>query len=160
MENERRYFEDIGVGEEFLTPTRTVTESDVLTYAGLSGDFEELHVSEEFARGTVFRKRVAHGLLGLVLLDGLKTRTSLVTGVQTIASLGWTWDFPRPLNFGDTIQGRFVISSKRRTAKGDRGILFIQGELRNQTGEIIQKGENRMMVACRTTGVSDVPTAA
>jgi acyl dehydratase len=152
MQSERRYFEDIEVGEEFTTATRTVTESDVLAYAGLSGDFEELHVSEEFAKGTIFGQRVAHGLLGLVLLDGLKTRTSLVTSVKTIASLGWTWDFPKPLKFGDTIEGRFVIANKRRTSKGDRGILYIQAELRNQHGEILQKGENRMMVACRTMG--------
>jgi len=151
METERRYFEDIEVGEEFISPTRTLTESDVMTYAGLSGDFEELHVSEEFARETVFGERIAHGLLGLIILDGMKTRTSLVTGVKTIASLGWTWDFKHPLRVRDTLQARFVIGRKRRTSRGDRGILYIEGELRNQNGEVIQKGENRMMVACRTT---------
>jgi acyl dehydratase len=84
-----------------------------------------------------------------VLLDGLKTRTAIVTGVKTMASLGWTWDFQKPLHFGDTVHARLVVTSKRRTSRGDRGILFIQGELINQVGEVIQKGENRMMVHCR-----------
>jgi len=149
MSNQRRTFEEIEIGEEFLTASRTVTESDILAYAGLSGDFEELHVSETFARQTVFGGRVAHGLLGLVLLDGLKTRTALVTGVQTIASLGWTWDFPKPIRVGDTVRGRFVVARKRRTSRGDRGVLYIQCELQNQAGEVVQQGENRMMVACR-----------
>ncbi len=149
MATERRYFEDIQIGEEYLTPSRTITESDVLAYAGLTGDFEELHVSEAFARTTPFGTRVAHGLLGLAILDGLKTRTAIVTGVHTMASLGWTWDFPRPLHFGDTVHARLVVANKRRTSKGNRGILFLQAELINQAGEVVQKGENRMMVHCR-----------
>jgi acyl dehydratase len=150
MTEERRYFEDIEIGEEFLTPSRTITESDVMSYAGLTGDFEELHVSEEFAQTTPFGTRVAQGLLGLVILDGLKTRTAIVTGVKTMASLGWTWDFPKPLHFGDTVHARLVVTNKRRTSKGNRGIVYIQGELINQAGEVIQKGENRMMVHCRS----------
>jgi len=147
--NENRFFEDIDIGEEFVTPSRTVTEADVVWFAGISGDFEQLHVSEEFAKGTIFGERVAHGLLGLVIFDGLKTRTSLVTGTHTIASLGWTWHFRKPIRFGDTLTGRLVIKDKRRTSRGDRGILFIGCELRNQHGELVQEGENRMMIKCR-----------
>jgi len=151
MREVRRYFEDIEIGEEWTTASRTLTESDIVWYAGLSGDFEEVHVSEEFARETVFGQRIGHGLLGLAILDGLKTRTSLVTGVMTIASLGWTWDFKKPIRPGDTLRGHFRIREMRRTSRGDRGILFIQCELLNQHGDILQQGETRLMVACRTT---------
>ena len=151
MRDVRRYFEDIEIGEEWTTASRTLTESDIVWYAGLSGDFEEVHVSEQFARNTVFGQRIGHGLLGLAILDGLKTRTSLVTGVMTIASLGWTWDFRKPIRPGETLRGHFRIREMRRTSRGDRGILFIQGELLNQDGDILQQGETRMMVACRTT---------
>jgi acyl dehydratase len=149
MDNEKRYFEEIELGEEFVTPTRTVTEADVVWFAGISGDFEQLHVSEEYAKGTIFGERVAHGLLGLVIFDGFKTRTALVTGIHTLASLGWTWDFRKPIRLGDTLSGRLVIKEKRRTSKGDRGILYIACELRNQHGEIVHEGENRLMVKCR-----------
>lgn len=144
-----RYFEDIEIGEEFITPSRSITESDVLGYAGLSGDFEELHVSKDFAKDTIFAERVAHGLLGLVIFDGLKTRTDLVTKVHTTASLGWTWDFKLPLRFGDTVTGKLLITNKRVTSKGDQGILFIKTDLVNQDGEIIQTGENKLMVMCK-----------
>lgn len=155
MRDQRRYFEDLEIGEEWTTPSRTLTESDIAWYAGLSGDYEEVHVSEEFARNTVFGHRIGHGLLGLIILDGLKTRTSLVTGVMTIASLGWTWDFRRPIRPGDTLRGHLRIREMRRTSRGDRGILYIQGELLNQDGEVVQQGENRMMVACRSTAATE-----
>lgn len=148
-ESEKRCFEEIEIGEEFLTQSRTVTEADIVGFAGISGDFEQLHVSAEYAKGTIFGERVAHGLLGLVMFDGFKTRTPLVTGIHTLASLGWTWDFRKPIRLGDTLTGRLVIKKKRRTSKGDRGILYIGCELRNQHGELVHEGENRLMVQCR-----------
>jgi acyl dehydratase len=144
-----RYYEDIAIGEIFITPTRTITEADVLAYGGVSGDFEELHFSNEFAKTTVFGKRIAHGLLGLVILDGLKTRTSLVSDVHTTASLGWNWRFAKPLQIGSTVHGRIVIAKKRLTSSGIQGILSCDVELLDETNEVIQSGEHLLMVSCR-----------
>ena len=70
-----RYFEEIEAGEEHETPGVTITDYQVMQYSGLSMDFYELHTNDEFAKKTQFGKRVAHGLLGLALTDGLKHRT-------------------------------------------------------------------------------------
>lgn len=145
-----RYFEDVEPGEVFITPTRTITEADVLGYGGVSGDFEELHFSSEFAKSTVFGKRVAHGLLGLVILDGLKTRTELVSNVHTTASLGWTWRFTKPLHIGATVHGRIEITKKRLTSNGLQGILYCNAELLDEQHEVIQAGEHQLMVLCRS----------
>lgn len=144
-----RYFEDLEVGEVFITPTRTITEADVLAYGGVSGDFEELHFSHEFAKTTVFGRRVAQGLLGLVILDGLKTRTTLISSVHTTASLGWSWRFSKPLHIGSTVHGRIVIARKRLTSSNLQGILYCDAELLDEHDEVIQAGEHQLMVSCR-----------
>ena len=144
-----RYFEDVESGEVFVTPTRTITEADVLAYGGVSGDFEELHFSSEFAKSTVFGKRVAHGLLGLVIFDGLKTRTGLISNIHTTASLGWNWRFAKPLHIGATVYGKIVISKKRLTSSRVQGILYCDAELLDEKNEVIQAGEHQLMVLCR-----------
>jgi acyl dehydratase len=143
-----RPFEEIEVGEEYVTPGVTVTEAHVLQFAGLSMDFFELHTNEEFARRTIFGRRVAHGLLGLALADGLKNRSEL--RVRAIASLGWTWEFTGPIFIGDTIHVRMKVAGKRASrTKSDRGVVRLELEVINQRGEVVQKGENRLMVERR-----------
>ena len=143
-----RYFDEIEAGEEYLTPGVTVTEAHVLQFAGLSMDFFELHTNEEFARQTIFGRRVAHGLLGLAMADGLKNRSEL--RVRAIASLGWTWEFAGPIFIGDTIHVRMQVADKRASrSKPDRGVVTLRLEVRNQRGEVVQKGENRLMVERR-----------
>jgi 3-hydroxybutyryl-CoA dehydratase len=146
-----RYFDDIQAGEEHTTPGVTVTESHVLQFAGLSMDFFELHTNEEFARQTVFGRRVAHGLLGLALADGLKNRSDFQT--HAIASLGWTWEFAGPIFINDTIHVRLQVKEKRASrSKPDRGVVVLSLEVINQRGEVVQKGENRLMVERRVGG--------
>ncbi len=143
-----RYYEDVEVGEEFISPTRTITETDVVNYAYLSGDWFELHTSEEWARSGPFGQRVAHGLLGLSICDGLKHR--IPDGeFAALASLGWTWDFRAPIFFGDTIHVRMRLRDKRLTKTQGRGIFFLAVELLNQRGEIVQEGEHKLLVETR-----------
>lgn len=145
-----RYFDQIETGEEYLTPGVTVTETHVLQFAGLSMDFFELHTNEEYARQTQFGRRVAHGLLGLALADGLKNRSEL--RVRAIASLGWSWEFTGPIFLGDTIQVRMRVIDKRASrSKPDRGVVTLGLEVVNQRGEVVQKGENRLMVERRAS---------
>lgn len=145
-----RYFDQIETGEEYLTPGVTVTESHVLQFAGLSMDFFELHTNEEYARQTQFGRRVAHGLLGLALADGLKNRSEL--RVRAIASLAWSWEFTGPIFLGDTIHVRMRVTDKRASrSKPDRGVVTLGLEVVNQRGEVVQKGENRLMVERRAS---------
>ena len=144
----KRYFDEIETGEEHVTPGITVTNYHVMQFAGLSMDFFELHTNDEFARQTVFGKRVAHGLLGLALADGLKNRSDFQ--VRAIASLGWNWEFAGPIFLDDTIHVRLQVKEKRPSrSKPDRGVVVLGLEVINQRGEVVQKGENRLMVERR-----------
>jgi len=140
-----RYFDQIEVGEQYTTPGVTVTNHHVMQFAGLSMDFFELHTNEEFARRTRFGRRVAHGLLGLAMADGLKNRSDF--RARAIASLGWNWEFTGPIFLDDTIHVRLEVRDKRASrSKPDRGIVVLALEVVNQRGEVVQRGENRLMV--------------
>jgi len=142
-----RYWDDAQVGDEAASPTVTVTEDMIMTYARLTGDFTPVHVDEEYAKTTPFGTRVAHGLLGLSIADGLKTQADyrFLPGM----SLGWTWDFALPIRIGDTLHVRFKVGSMRTTKRPGWGIVVLPSELVNQRGEVVQKGEHRLMIPRR-----------
>jgi acyl dehydratase len=142
-------YEDIEVGLDYDTPGITVAEHHVLGFAGLTGDFYDLHVDDDYARSIGYPGRVAHGLLGLALADGLKNRASV--RLAAIVSLGWRWKFTGPILIGDRIAARIRVVAKRETRKPDRGIVTIEVTLTNQRGETVQQGENDMMVWRRPT---------
>jgi len=142
-----RYYEDAKVGDECITPQVTVTGEMINAYADLSGDHTPIHVDEEYARKSDFGTRVAHGLLGLSLADGLKTQADyrFLPG----KSLGWTWDFVAPIKIGDTLHVKFRIASMRTTSKPGWGIVVLPSELINQRGEVVQRGEHKVMIPRR-----------
>lgn len=142
------YYEDFAVGQEFTSPGRTITEYDVMTFAGLSGDYNQLHTNSEFCKGNQFGRRIAHGLLGLSVTSGLLSRAGLAEGT-VLAFLGLTWDFTAPIFFGDTVYARMTVKEKRETSKPDRGIVTRQVELVNQNGTVVQKGTMTTMVRRR-----------
>lgn len=145
--DDRRYFEEIQVGEEYLSPGRTVTETDIVIFAGLSGDYNILHTDAEFMRTSIFGERIAHGLLGLAIQSGLLSRG--MRPYATLAFLGLRWKFKGPIKIGDTIKVRGKVIDKRETSKPDRGIITLQREIVNQRGEMVQEGETDLMVARR-----------
>ena len=114
------YFEDFQVGDEFHSVSRTITESDVVNFAGLSGDFNQIHTDDEFAKTTIFKGRIAHGLLGLAVISGLAARLGFVEGT-TIALRNIEWKFKNPIRAGDTIRVIFTVKRKEiyRKTKGD-----------------------------------------
>lgn len=106
-----RYFEEFEIGDEVETAARTVTETDVMLFAGLSGDYNQLHTDAEFARGTLFGERIAHGLLGLSIASGLASRLGFVEGTAE-AFTGLEWKFRGPIKIGDTIRVRLKVQRK------------------------------------------------
>ncbi|HID94607.1 MAG TPA: acyl dehydratase [Candidatus Latescibacteria bacterium] len=146
-----RYYEDLEVGDEFLSPARTITEADVVGFAGLSGDYNALHTDAEFAKNTLFKQRIAHGLLGLSIASGLFTRTQLALSLQPtlLAFLGLTWKFTGPIFIGDTIRVKIRVKEKRETKKKERGIVILERIVINQKGETVQEGETTLMIARR-----------
>src|SRR5262249_5691021 len=147
-EPDRQYFEDIQVGDAYLSPGRTVTESDIVAFAGLSGDYNVLHTDAEFMRTSIFGERIAHGLLGLSIQSGLGSRAT-ARPFATIAFLGLRWRFKGPIKIGDTMKVRIKVSDKRETSKPDRGIVVLQRSVTNQRGEVVQEGETDVMVERR-----------
>ena len=148
MKTEERYWDDAKEGDECVSPTFTVTEAHINAYADLTGDHTPVHVDEEYARTTPFGTRVAHGLLGLSIADGLKTQSDyrFLPGM----SLGWTWDFVGPIKIGDTLHVKFRVASMRASkSRPDWGIVVLPSELINQRGEVVQKGEHRLMIPRR-----------
>jgi acyl dehydratase len=145
------YLEDLTAGDEFTSAARTITESDVVAFAGLSGDFNPIHTDVEFARDTPYGQRVVYGLLGLSILTGLLDRTGLFSGTA-IAMLGIRdWTFTAPLFIGDTIRFRLTIVDVRRARSGDRGVVQRYFELINQRDEVVQKGHIDILVRARET---------
>jgi len=147
-ELDRQYFEDIRVGDEYVSPGRTVTEADIVAFAGLSGDYNILHTDAEYMRTSIFGERIAHGLLGLALQSGLGTR-AMARPFATLAFLGLRWRFKAPIKIGDTIKVHLKVTDKRETSKPDRGIVAIQRSVLNQRGEVVQEGDTDIMVERR-----------
>jgi acyl dehydratase len=139
------YFEDLEIGHTVTSARRTITEADIVTFAGMSGDFNPLHVDEEFAKTTLFGKRIAHGLLGLSIASGLQAPTP---PTLVMAFMGLEWKFTKPIFIGDTIHYVNTIKSKREL-KEDRGIVIMERTLLNQNEETVQKGTFTLLVKRR-----------
>ncbi len=143
-----KYYEDFQVGEEWASPGRTITETDIIAFAMLSGDWDEIHTNEDFCkRESAFNTRIAQGLLGLSLVEGLKKRIPAFAETRYIASLEWNWKFIGPILIGDTVHVKYRINKLRESkSKPDRGIIWEGAQMINQRGEIIQEGEHSLLV--------------
>ncbi len=145
------YYEDLTEGQTFTSPARTVTETDLVNFAMLSGDWNPIHTDEEFAKSTYYGKRVVHGLFGLSMMTGLLDRTGLFAG-SIIAALGIRdWNYKAPVFVGDTLHFEMEIASKRLTSKGDRGIVDRKFRLINQRNEVVQEGHIGLMIRLKNS---------
>jgi acyl dehydratase len=143
------YFEDFNIKDEFVTSRRTVTETDIIMFAALTGDNNPLHTDQVFAQETQFGGRIAHGLLGASIAVGLWCRLGLVDGTA-LAFLSTQWKFVNPVKLGDTIHAKLTITNKKETSKQGRGIIFIHFNVQNQDGVQVQDGEMVLMVAAKS----------
>jgi acyl dehydratase len=150
MADARRFFEDIQVGEEYESPGRTVTETDIVIFAGLSGDYNILHTDAEFMKSSIFGERIAHGLLGLAIQAGLFTRAT--QPYATLGVGGLRWKFKGPIKIGDTIRVRARVTAKKEGAGADRGLVTLERAVLNQRDEIVQEGETDLLVERRRPG--------
>ena len=140
----RRYFDEIQLGEEYESPGRTVTETDIVIFAGLSGDYNVLHTDAEFMKRSIFGERIAHGLLGLAIQAGLFTRAT--QAYATLAFVGLRWKFKAPIKIGDTIRLKAKVLAKKEAGKPDRGLVTVQRTVLNQRDEVVQEGETDLIV--------------
>ncbi len=142
------YFDDLEVGQTFESAGRTITNHDVMTFAGLSGDNNELHTNDEYAKNSPFGRRIAHGLLVVAITTGLTQRLGLFE-VSALALLDLQWQFKGPVYLNDTIRIRLTIDALKATSKGDRGIVTRRYDVLNQRDEIVQVGNLVVMMKMR-----------
>src|SRR5437660_2506420 len=141
------YFDDLSVGQEFESQGRTVTETDIVNFAGLSGDFNPIHVDHEFAKTTPFRWPIAHGMLVMSMGSGLGTANP---AMRTIAFLSVRdWRFTGTVFPGDTIRVRTKVLAKEIRGRGKRGEVAWLRTLVNQEGKVVQEGTSVTLVECR-----------
>jgi acyl dehydratase len=150
------FFEDLHVGQVLVSPARTITETDVVNFAGISGDFNPIHTDVEFARSSVYGQRVVYGLLGLAVLTGLTDRARFFSG-SAIALLGIdNWRFVAPIFIGDTIHYEMEVTGMKPSQKPDRGVVNRHFKLLNQRDEVVQEGDLDMMVRTRAWARGEV----
>lgn len=134
------YWEEWEIDAEFVSPGRTVTEADIVAFAGLSGDYNPLHVDEEYCKNTVFGTRIAHGPLVYAIAAGLLFQLHLYDDTL-IAFLGFdSLKFTKPVKPGDTIHARIKVLEKRETSHSERGVMKRQLQVLNQRGDVVQDG--------------------
>ena len=143
------YFEDFEVGQQVRSPGRTITEADLVTFAGLSGDFNGIHTDAEYAGGTNFGQRVAHGLLGLSVASGLLVRTGVLEGTVIAFREIKEWKFSQPMYIGDTIHVLLEVSEKKALPRLGGGSLLLTLNVQNQADETVMRGQWSVLVLNR-----------
>jgi len=154
------YFDDVAVGEQWESLGRTMTQADIVNFAGLSGDFNPIHIDHEFARGTPFRQPIAHGLLVWSIASGLSLHAP---PMRTLALLSVReWNFLGPVFVGDTIKVRSKVLEKDVRARGRRGVVTWQREIYQQEGKVVQHGITVTLVEgrARLVNSADDPAAS
>lgn len=136
------------VGSSFESAGRTITETDIVNFACLSGDFNRLHVDHEYAKGTPFGQRIAHGLLVLSVLSGLTTQSSGYRQLEpyVVALLDINCRFPKPTFIGDTIFVRVTVAEKIENYRPGKDKVVFRREAINQRGEVVVQADFVMMM--------------
>jgi acyl dehydratase len=135
------YLEEFSVGQAWVTPARTITDADLVNFAGLSGDFNPLHTDEEYARGTQFGGRIFHGPGVFAVAVGLESRLGIKEGTA-LAFVGMTWSLKAPVGIGDTIHVEQRVAEVRPSrSKPDRGVVTFDVAVKNQHGDTCHDGQ-------------------
>lgn len=143
------YFDDFEVGQSFRTQGRTITEADIVSFAGWSWDTNPVHTDAELSAGGRFGEPVAHGVLGLSVAMGLASRLGVFERCS-VALLGIDgWRFTHPVVVGDTVRCTIGIIGARATSNGEAGILEREFVLTNQNDTVVQSGNIGLMVTRR-----------
>lgn len=139
------YFEDFEVGQKVVTAGRTVTEADIVTFAGLSGDFNQIHTDAAYSANYDFGQRIAHGLLVQSIATGLAVRTGVIEGT-VLAFRELSAKFSLPTFIGDTVHVVIEITAKKALPRLGGGNVTMKYSVVNQDGKTVQRGDWIMLV--------------
>jgi len=143
------YFEEFTLDQKLTTLSRTVTEGDIMNFAGLTGDYNQIHTDAHFAAGTQFGQRIAHGLLGLSVAVGLLMRTGVLEGTVIAFREINDWKFIKPVFIGDTIHALMDVKELKVMPRIGGGLAVVNIEVRNHKDEQLMKGTLTLLVASK-----------
>jgi 3-hydroxybutyryl-CoA dehydratase len=147
--NRGLYFEEFEVGQKIMTVGRTLTESDIVTFAGLSGDYNQIHTDVEYSTATTYGQRVAHGLLGISIASGLAMRTGILENTVIFFREINNWKFIKSIFIGDTIHVEMEVAETKALPRIGGGSVVITLDVKKQSGETVMKGNWTVLVMSR-----------
>lgn len=146
------YFEQFEPGQKIITAGRTITEADVVNFAGLSGDYNQMHVDAAYSQKTPFGQRVAHGLLIVSVVSGLAVQTGLMEGTVMAFREIDEWKFAKPVFLGDTVHAVLEVREKKELRRIGGGSVTIDVDVVNQDEEVVMKGVWVVLIASHPAG--------
>jgi 3-hydroxybutyryl-CoA dehydratase len=143
------YFEEFEVGQRIISAGRTVTESDIVSFAGLSGDFNQIHIDSVYSKESLAGQRVAHGLLIMAIASGLAAQTGVMEGTVLYFREISNWKFVKPVFIGDTIHVEMEVVETKALRRIGGGAVSINLEVKNQDNETNMKGIWAVLMASK-----------
>ena len=143
------YFDEFQPGQRILTPGRTVTEADIVSFAGLSGDYNQIHVDAAYSAQAPFGQRVAHGLLVTSIASGLAMQTGVMEGTVLAFREINEWKFIKPVFIGDTVHAQLEVKETKDLRRIGGGSVTIEISVLNQKDDLIMKGVWTVLIASR-----------
>jgi 3-hydroxybutyryl-CoA dehydratase len=153
IENIRRglYFEEFEIGHRVVSPARTITETDIVNFAGITGDWNSIHTDAEYAKTTPFGQRVAHGLLIMSVISGLAVRTGVMEGTVLAFREIESWKFSLPVFIGDTIHVVLEVLESKKLPRLGGGSVTLSIDVKNQEDKTVMKGRWIALMQSRPT---------
>jgi len=143
------YFEEFQIGQRITSAGRTITESDIVNFAGLSGDYNQIHTDAEYSKESPAGQRVAHGLLCLAIASGLAVRTGFMEGTVIYFREINDWKFIKPVFIGDTVHVEVEVMETKPLRRLGGGSVVVSLDLINQSGERVMKGNWTVLMASK-----------
>jgi len=141
------YFEDFEVGQKIVSSGITVTESHVVNFAGLTGDYNQLHIDADYSKNTIFEERIAHGLLILSIASGLASQIGFIEGTVIAFREINQWKFIKPVFFGDTVHVEIEVTGTKFIRRLNGGSVELDLQVKNQKDDITMKGRWTVLIA-------------
>ena len=148
------FFEEFTAGQAFTTAGRTVTETDIVNFAGLSGDYNQIHTDAAYARTTPFGQRAAHGLAVLSIASGLAVQTGIMERTVLAFREIIEWKFGAPVHIGETIHVVLEVLETKALPRLGGGSVTIQLKVVNQDGKQVHKGQWVVLIQSRPEAAS------
>ncbi|RME80473.1 MAG: dehydratase [Caldilineae bacterium] len=139
------FFEEFEIGDSIESVGRTITEADIVQFAMLSGDWNQIHTDAEYSKTQMMGERIAHGLLVLSVATGLATRLGFMEDT-VMAFMGLEWEFRQAVKIGDTVHVRATVAEKKEVKRLGGGFVWFKVEVLNQNGQKVQRGTWKVLV--------------